>query len=460
MPDLRPQPGPQSVFASTPADIAIYGGSAGSGKSYGLILEPLRHVIDVPGFDAVIFRRTLADAKKPGATISECHKLYCPLGAAPRADPIEWRWDKGGAVTIGHLEHETDVDTWQSAQLPLICFDELTHFTRRQFFYMTSRLRSMTGVTPYVRATCNPDADSWVAELLAWWIDQDSGFPIKERSGVLRWYVQLGDELHWDDTREGLIARLKDEEIVDPYEELLPLSVTFIAASIYDNPILLRRNPGYLAYLKGLPLVERERLLKGNWKIRHSAGLLFKREWCEMVDAAPAELPRVRFWDLAATEKTQSNNPDWTVGLKMAGARSGPWYVEHVIRMRRSPGWVEDAVLNTAGQDGRGCIVAMKQDPGQASKSQIKDFVAKLAGYTVHTSLTSGDKVTNFSPFSSQCEAGNVRIVRGPWNNEFFVSLEGFPDARHDDDADGCSGAFRELSQNRAGRVTVRELRV
>jgi hypothetical protein len=72
---------------------------------------------------------------------------------------------------------------WQGAQIPLICFDELTHFRAHQFFYMVSRNRSTCGVRPYIRATCNPDADSWVANFLAWWIDPETGFPIPERAG-------------------------------------------------------------------------------------------------------------------------------------------------------------------------------------------------------------------------------------------------------------------------------------
>ena len=80
---------------------------------------------------------------------------------------------------------------WQGAQITLICFDELTHFSAHQFFYMVSRNRSTCGVRPYIRATCNPDADSWVADLLAWWIDQETGLPIRERAGVVRYYIRI-----------------------------------------------------------------------------------------------------------------------------------------------------------------------------------------------------------------------------------------------------------------------------
>ncbi len=99
--------------------------------------------------------------------------------AAPRTlGAREWRWPRAGKIKFSHLQFETTVYDWQGAQIALICFDELTHFTAHQFFYMVSRNRSTCGVKPYIRATCNPDADSWVADFLAWWIDRETGLPI------------------------------------------------------------------------------------------------------------------------------------------------------------------------------------------------------------------------------------------------------------------------------------------
>src|ERR1700686_3141226 len=104
--DIKPQPGPQEAFLSTPADIAVFGGSAGSGKTFGLCLEPLRHVQTNAQFGAVIFRRTLADAKKQGSLRDEMTNLYGSLGASQRFDGLEWKFKGGGQVSIGHLEHD------------------------------------------------------------------------------------------------------------------------------------------------------------------------------------------------------------------------------------------------------------------------------------------------------------------------------------------------------------------
>jgi predicted phage terminase large subunit-like protein len=213
-----------------------------------------------------------------------------------------------------------------------------------------------------------------------------------------------------------------------------------------DNPALLRVNPDYLAWLLSLPLLERERLLGGNWKIRAAAGLYFKREWCTVVDEIPPDLKVVRYWDLAATEKTELNDPDWTVGIKLGRDRNGGYWVLDMVRRRANPGDVERLLLDTATQDGKRVRIGFGKDPGQAGKSQALHLVRALGGFTVAPAAQSGDKLTRFGPFSSQCRAGNVKIRRGGWNEELFRVLEGFPDLAHDDEVDACSGALEMLN--------------
>ena len=315
---IAAQPGPQTEFLRSPADICIYGGAAGGGKTAGLILEPLRHVGRVTNFTAVFFRRTMPQITNPGALWDESLNFYPRLGGAPHLRMREWRWPRGGKIKFSHLQFETTVYDWQGAQITLICFDELTHFSAHQFFYMVSRNRSTCGVRPYIRATCNPDAESWVADFLSWWIDPESGLPIPERAGVLRYFIRIAEKIEWADRPEELMQNLPGAGDLPPgIEPPRPISVTFIPATVFDNPALLRVNPEYLAWLLSLPTLERERLLGGNWKIRPAAGLYFKREWCAVVDAIPADLDIVRYWDLAATEKTEFNDPDWTVGIKL-----------------------------------------------------------------------------------------------------------------------------------------------
>ncbi len=446
MADIRPQPGPQEAFLATPADIAIYGGAAGGGKTFALLIEPLRHIA-VEGFGAVVFRRTSTQIRQEGGLWDESARLYKLVGGRPREQRLDWRFPSGARVGFSHLEYERDRFNWDGAQIPLLGFDQLEHFTYRQFFYLLGRNRSTCGVRPYVRATCNPDPDSWLADFVAWWIDPASGYPIAERAGRLRWFLRLGDEIAWADSEEELLA--------EHGSGATPLSVTFIPARVTDNRVLLRRDPGYVAKLRALPTVERERLEKGNWKIRPAAGLYFRRDDFEIVDALPAGGRGVRCWDLAATEPQPGSDPDWTAGVKMMRAESGLFFVEDVRRLRGSPLKVERAVKNTASADGKAVEIGLPQDPGQAGKAQAQRFVRALAGYNVRIRRESGDKITRAAPLSAQAEAGNVKLLRGPWNDAFLAELENFPEG-HDDQVDAAAGAFDMLT--RAGEPRVRRL--
>jgi predicted phage terminase large subunit-like protein len=449
MPTIKPQPGPQERFLATSADIAVFGGAAGGGKSFAALLEPLRHIGN-PEFGAVIFRRNLTEVTEQGGLWDEASKLYAQLGATPNRATLQWRFPSGAKVGFAHLDREDTVYKWQGAQIPLIEFDELTHFTAKQFWYMLSRNRSTCGVRPYIRGTCNPDPDSFVAKLVEWWIDDETGLAIPERSGVVRYFVRSGDDLSWGASKAELVERFPG---TDPDTDIK--SFTFVASSVYDNRILLAKDPQYLGNLKALCRVDRERLLHGNWKIRPTSGMYFRREYFEVVDAAPSAVSRVRAWDLAATTPTAENpDPDWTVGIRVSRDASGVLYVEDLVHMRGSSLAVEQAMRNTASQDGMGTRIGVPQDPGQAGKSQYGHLARVLSGYTVEKRTPSKDKETRAKPASAQAEAGNIKVVRGKWNDVFFSDLINFPDANHDDIADGLSDAVDMLANTH--RVSVR----
>ena len=451
--DIQPQPGPQEAFLECDADVCIYGGAAGSGKSFALLLEAMRYASDVPGFDAVVFRRSTVDLRRPGGLWSESMKLYPLANAIPISHRFEWVWPGYGMVKMAHLEHEQTVLDWHGAQCAFIGFDELTTFTQYQFWYLFSRNRSRAGIRPYIRATCNADASSWVAKLIEWWINPDTGYPIPERSGVIRYFVRgADDQLVWYDTKlEAMRATGRDANTIK--------SLTFISAKLADNPALTRADPNYLANLMVLPAVERERLLNGNWKIVPSAGLYFNRSWCQVIDIAPICTKMVRGWDLAASEQEDYSDPDWSSCTKIGLMHDGRWIILHADAFRGTPAEVERRILNYAKLDGYECNVDLPQDPGQAGKSQVQALTRMLAGYTALSSPESGDKITRFGPFSAQAEVGNVLVLRGRWNERWFSELENFPLGAHDDDADATSRAFNAIAQTPPMQIDPDELR-
>lgn len=443
MSSIRPQPGPQEVFLSTSADIALYGGAAGGGKTYALLLENLRHK-DNSGFGSVIFRRNAAQITNEGGLWDNASDVFPLLGAIPKLTPRPtMKFPKGAKVSFAHLQYDSDVHSWQGAQIPLICFDELTHFTRKQFFYMLSRNRSVCGVRPYVRATTNPDAESWVADFIAWWIDQKTGYPIPERSGVIRYFVVVDDKERWGDSKKELAELYK----VDPdYCK----SFTFIASSVFDNKILLESDPGYLANLNAMNKVEKERLLFGNWKIKPAAGLYFNRNQVTVVPVIPGKVVKwCRAWDLAATVPTPDNpSPDATAGVLMGRLEDGRFIVANGKKVRLAANDVRKLTKNTAETDRatyKSVKIRLPQDPGQAGKEQAQSYIKHLSGHNVKTERVTGDKITRAEPFSAQWQGGNVLVLAGDWNDEYFAELESFPDGGHDDYVDASSDAFTEL---------------
>jgi predicted phage terminase large subunit-like protein len=438
--DIGPQPGPQEQFLSTSADIAIYGGAAGGGKTYALLLEPCRH-LDNSDFGAVIFRREAVQITSEGGLFDTSFGIYVRIDGIPKQSPYRsWSFPSGSTITFGHLNQEKDVLDWQGSQIPLIGYDELTHFTEKQFWYMLSRNRSMCGVRPYIRATCNPDADSWVADLVSWWIDQDTGYPILERSGIIRYFVRFDDKMFWADTRQ---------ELLNKFPASLPKSFTFIPATLEDNVILNEQDPDYRANLEMMTRVERERLLHGNWKIRPSAGSYFPQVMAKIIPAVPTDVKMwVRRWDLAATEPSEVNpSPSATASVLMGRRENGRICIADGISIRHNASIVRDILLNTAWQDRnkyKRVTTVVPQDPGQAGKDQSASLISHLAGFKAKSVRETGPKETRAEPLSAQWQAGNIDIVEGQWVNDYLKEMAVFPEGDHDDYIDASSGAYLE----------------
>jgi predicted phage terminase large subunit-like protein len=160
------------------------------------------------------------------------------------------------------------------------------------------------------------------------------------------------------------------------------------------------------------------------------------------VKAVPVGCRTVRGWDKAATK----GDGDYTAGVRMSKSESGIFYIEDVMRGQFDTATRDRLILQTANLDGKGIKQIGEQEPGSAGKESAENFVRMLAGYSVTTEKVSGAKEVRADPFSSQVNAGNVRLVEADWNKAFINELRAFPHGRHDDQVDAASLAFNELN--------------
>lgn len=434
----RPNPGPQEAFLRSAAWECLYGGAAGGGKSDALLAEALRQIA-TSQYRAAIFRRTYPELEQSGGLIDRSKALYPALGGIYSEMRHRWTFPSGALIDLCHMQRDDDRLKYQGAQYAYIAFDELTHFTEKQYLYLFSRCRAPAGggLRCYMRGGTNPGGPGheWVKKRWGAWLDRKHDCPAGP--GELRHCARVDDV----DTEVG--ASHPDAR-----------SRTFIPARVSDNPYLA--NTDYERNLRLLQLVERLRLLEGDWDVMAIAGNVFKREWFGLVDVVSVHARRCRFWELAATEKKATgDDPDFTAGARLAEL-NGIFTIEHMIKVRARWLGVKQLIAQTAQLDGRKVMVGIEQEPGASGKALVSEIIRmpELSGYTVRAYRPREDKLTRANPWSAQAEAGNMKILRGNWDIEGLLnSLAGFPDWPHDDEVDALSGAYCLLSRRRRRRV-------
>lgn len=440
--EIRPQQGPQEQFLSSSADIVFYGGAAGGGKTWALLLEPLRHIKTVDGFGGIIFRRESVQITNEGGLWDESETLYPLLGAQPRQHSSEWKFPPyGNRVSFRHMQYDKDRQKYQGAQIPYMAWDELTHFSRKQFLYMLSRSRSTCGVSPYVRAGYNPvppgdPIGGWIHEFVEWYLDDNLEYPDPTKTGVIRYFVVINDTVEWGDSREEIESR---------YPGSFPLSFTFIPAYVTDNKILLDADPSYIAKLSALGTADQERLLKANHKIEDQIGGMFKREYFSIVDAVPDGAQYVRYWDKAGTK----DDGDSTAGLLMAKHGNDIYIVDYIDGQWEAPER-EQIIRQTAATDRAtyGFITTgHEQEPGSGGKESAQHTArVTLSGYSSFADKVTGDKVARAEPMASHGRDSGIKMVQSEWNRRLIDMFCRFP-AKPRDGVDAGSGSFNYLAE-------------
>jgi len=389
----------QAEFLKLANKDVFYGGSAGGGKSIALLMAAAQF-LDVPGYNALVLRRTFSELSLPGALMDVANKWWPEYR---RKDGKEYWFPTGGGtysrLIFGFLETSKDLDRYQSAEFHSINVDEVTEFVYSDISFMWSRLRNPpSGVPLRMRSASNPNG---VGRL---WVKQR--------------YVDAT-------TREDRI---------------------FVPSLIDDNPYL-RESEEYKRNLEDeLGPVRSAQLLKGDWEIQATG--MFMRQWFKIIDVAPSQMRFCRYWDLAGTESNGDNDPDYTVGA-LVGQHGKDFVVIDVQRVRLTSKGVEDLILQTArlDRDRYGhVVIRMEQEPGASGIRVIDDYTRLLAGYDFKGDRVTGPKEIRPSALAAQAERGNVCMLSGRWNHDALDELEVFPGGGHDDIVDAITGSFNYLT--------------
>lgn len=374
----------------------FYGGSGGGGKSEALIMAALQYV-DVPGYAALLLRRSYSDLILPGALMDRVRDWL--NGTDAKWNGMEKRWsfpESGASLSFGYLENPNDKYRYGSMEVQFCAFDEVTEFLESDYTFLFSRLRRLAGAT----------------------------VPLRMRSAS----NPVGRGREW--VKRRFVSEGKDSSRI------------FLPATLEDNPYLDKRS--YEKSLENLDPVTREQIRHGNWDVQ-AAGNLFKRYWFKRVGAAPAGLRKARFWDLAASEDRGNNDPSWTAGV-LIGERDGEFYILDAVRIRATPRNVEDLVRNTAEMDGPDVMIGMEREGGSSGVTVVGHY-SKILNHRQFRGYPASKKETRFNNLSSQCEAGNVFYVDDLWNEDFLSEMELIPGGGHDDQAVAAAGAFFMLTE-------------
>ena len=230
---FQPNEGPQTEFLAAPEREVFYGGARGGGKSYAMLVDPLRYC-HKQKHRALLIRRTMPELRD---LINHSQQLYSKAypGAKWREQEKEWKFPSGARIEFGYAENLTDVLRYQGQSYTWIGIDELPQYPTEDIYnFLRSSLRSVDPDIPvFMRATGNPGnvGSQWVKEMFVDPATPNTKFDIeiKTPNGVKK------------------------------------ISRRFIPAKLQDNPYLMQTDD-YYAMLASLPEVQRKQFLDGNWE--------------------------------------------------------------------------------------------------------------------------------------------------------------------------------------------------
>lgn len=397
----KPHPKQLAVLLAPETEV-FYGGAAAGGKSSAHLMRALLYV-DVPGYTAVLFRRTYPELYGAGGLITRAKEWLAGTDASWNEQQKRFTFPSGATLDFRYCERNDDVYAYQGQEFAFMGFDEITAWPDPwPYLYLRSRLRRPKAlqVPLGILVTANPG----------------------------------GPGHGWAKQR-----------FIDPRPDLPDLRT--IRAAVRDNPAVDAGE--YETTLSHLPPVLRRQLMDGDWSVVEEGALIGRENLPVFEVGPPRDIQRVRFWDCAATKEAGC----YTVGVRGAKDTTGVVWVESVVRGQWAAGEVDEVIKSTAYADGRGVAVDWEEEPGSAGIAVSASRKKVLAGFWTFGTKATGPKWVRAQPFASYARAGNVRLVAGPWNGAYLdelttatPELDGYMDQ-----VDATSGMFAWLTTHGRG---------
>jgi predicted phage terminase large subunit-like protein len=396
----------------------LYGGATAGGKSDALLMAAAMY-INVPGYSAIIFRRTISDLELSGGLIPRSKSWgWAEKGAKWNGSTYTWTFPRGSTISFGYLNHDQAHLRYKSSEYQFIGIDQAEDITKAAYTYLFSRLRRLEGaeVPLRMRATANPGGEPWV-------------------------YLRFVNEN----------TRLKES--------------VFVPATLDDNPYIDKTE--YEESMSKLDPITYQQLRHGVWGLQ-APGALFNTADFQLIQRLPFDKPLrgVRYWDTAGTDEleidegTGSKQAAWTAGVLLLQDTQGRIYVADVVRRRVAPLKAEQLIRNTAILDNQyvkdlkvsHISTWMEQEPGDAGQFVIQHYAQRvMQGFDFRGDKVTGNKVDRSRPWSSIVASRAVSLItgtekgQGAWIDDYLLEHQAFPDGTYKDQVDASAGAYQKI---------------